>query len=870
MSYNKNQIKPYANGFELIPLLQWNKMIKGKGRGKTPLHKEWTTKQYVQDLTQYNNWIKAGYNIGVRLTEQQVVIDLDPRNYIDGINTEELVAELFGYFDFDEIQWDHAMIQTGSGGWHIYCTLPNSVDYKLIRKAVTNIPGMDIKKKGGYVVAAGSKHPCGEYYKWVNEEVPQPIPTDMLNLIKRDKFTSQHNTVGYGAFNGTQLQELILDKLDITDYNTNDTWEPILMSAHHATAGDGVEEFIEWCIGDPEFTDDEHTIRTRWESLEDKEGTSITAATLLKELKSKGEDNTNAKAVLEFGGRKGMYEDEKEDFDEDEKDLFHDAEDILNDIDVDDIYKVDEGSAGEEGSAIQFANSLHVNSHQEEIMKAIRLIKAANSIESIQAQDILVGKKILKQGAISKLLKELDATIAEDLAVILRDKTLQHTFNNGKHIVCPPSGILYIYNKTHWQSISDEFLTKLIQKVLEGLKSKIDIKTQELSLVNQTTKLCRIKSSTMKDRLHSTELPQPVINCKNGELWLNKDGTHELRPHNYRSYLRTCLNVDYDPSAECPLFMQTISDIFGNFDDTEDMVRHLAELFGYTIQPYKNIASWWLFRGPGGDGKSTLLKILGGILGDAQVNSTVSLLNNASGNGDNHALTSVVGALNIVIEELPANHLLKDEGVKLFSENTKMQCNPKGAQQFPFMYAGNLIMCSNGFPATRDLSHGMVRRANVLPFNRQFTATGNEDLDRAVDILSSPEEMSGVLNFMLDGLARLRDRGRFLVPESCAVAKEEWLGQANNVVRFTKDKIEKTSNYADIICSLSDIYSIHYDIWCDDNGIEDKLRKSKGQFIKDLENLGYKVRKGGKNVMKVYGGKLILEEEDNFDELDDF
>lgn len=867
MSYNKEQLKPYAQGFELIPLHQWNKLIKGKERGKTPVHKEWTTRVYKQSAEQRTNWADQGYNIGVRLTEQQIVIDLDPRNYKDGIDSEELIAELFGYFDFEELQWEHAVVQTGSGGWHIYCTLPTDLDYKLIRKSVENLPGVDFKKKGGYVVAAGSKHPNGSYYKWVNEEEPQPIPDDLLNLIKREKFTGSGG-IGYGAFNGTQLQELILDKLDVTEYNSNDTWEPLMMSAHHATAGDGIEEFLEWCLGDPNFSDDENTIRNRWESLEDKSTNSITAATLLKELKSKGEDNTQAKAVLDFGGRADMYEDEEEDFDEDEKELFHDAEEILHDIDVDDIYKVEEGTAGEEGAAIEFARDLSVNSHQEEIMKCIRLIKAANSIESLRAQEILVGRKILKQSAINKLLKELDATIAEDLAVILRDKTLQHTFNNGKHIICPPSGLLYIYNKTHWQPISDEFLTKLTQRVLEGLKSKVEVKMQELALINQTTKLCRIKSSTMKDRLHSTELPQPVINCKNGELWINKDGTHELRPHNYRSYLRTCLNVDYDPSAECPLFMETITDIFDNFEDTEDLVRHIAEMFGYTIQPYKNIASWWLFRGPGGDGKSTLLKILGGILGDTQVNSTAALLNSGSTNSDNHAMTSIVGALNIVIEELPANFLLKDEGVKMFSENTKMECNPKGASKFPFMYAGNLIMCSNGFPATRDLSHGMIRRANVIPYNRQFTATGNEDLDRAATILQDPQEMSGVLNFMLQGLVRLRERGRFLVPESCAIAKDEWLGQANNVVRFIKESIEKTSGSADIVCNLSDLYSLHYEMWCDDNGIEDRLRKTKGQFIKDIQNLGLHVRKGGKNVMKVYGGKLIedLEEDEEFED----
>ena len=449
---------------------------------------------------------------------------------------------------------------------------------------------------------------------------------------------------------------------------------------------------------------------------------------------------------------------------------------------------------------------------------------------------------------------------------MLSQKTLEKTFNNGKHLTCPPNGLLYVFNKTHWRQLSDEFLAKLIQNVLHELKNKIKIEAQELSLINQAVKLSRIQVATLTDRLHSTSLPASVVNCKNGELWLNRDGSHTLKKHSYRSYLDSCLNVEYDPSATCPLFMETIEDIFANYLDGNDIVRHMAELFGYTIQPYRNIASWWLFRGPGGDGKSTLIKILGGILNDAQLMTTVKILGSASGTSDNHAMTAVVGALNVVVEELPANYLLKDEGVKLFSENTKMQCNPKGAAQFPFMYAGGLIMCSNGFPATRDLSHGMVRRANVIPFNRQFTkedSSGNssEDIDRASDILNDPEEMSGILNFMLEGLQRLRDRGKFKVPDSCNLAKEEWLGQANNVVRFTKECIDITKNLTDSIGDLNTLYGIVYHNWCEENGIDEKLRKKKQHFIKDMESLGFIVKHGGGNVIKVYGGKLIIDEE---------
>src|SRR5450759_5437253 len=46
--------------------------------------------------------------------------------------------------------------------------------------------------------------------------------------------------------------------------------------------------------------------------------------------------------------------------------------------------------------------------------------------------------------------------------------------------------------------------------------------------------------------------PPSVINCSNCEVWILPNGTIEQRPHRPESYLRHCLDVKYEPAAECP------------------------------------------------------------------------------------------------------------------------------------------------------------------------------------------------------------------------------------------------------------------------------------------------------------------------------
>ena len=156
--------------------------------------------------------------------------------------------------------WELPVVKTGSGGYHIYCKLPENYDYKLLRKALKDIPGVDFKKKGGYVVAESSRHPDGEFYTWENIDSIPVVPKQLLEKLKREVRNDFEYQSGYGVLNGTQLQELILDKLDVENYGNNDSWEPILMASHYATAGQGVEEFIEWCIGDANYSGDENSI----------------------------------------------------------------------------------------------------------------------------------------------------------------------------------------------------------------------------------------------------------------------------------------------------------------------------------------------------------------------------------------------------------------------------------------------------------------------------------------------------------------------------------------------------------------------------------------------------------------------------------
>ncbi len=77
-----------------------------------------------------------------------------------------------------------------------------------------------------------------------------------------------------------------------------------MMSCHHATAGDGRQEFVDWCTSDPEFSDQAWIVGRRWDSLHLKSAANgnrpVTVKYLHKVLSEAGSSVAIAKAAEEF------------------------------------------------------------------------------------------------------------------------------------------------------------------------------------------------------------------------------------------------------------------------------------------------------------------------------------------------------------------------------------------------------------------------------------------------------------------------------------------------------------------------------------------------------------------------------------------
>ena len=363
-----------------------------------------------------------------------------------------------------------------------------------------------------------------------------------------------------------------------------------------------------------------------------------------------------------------------------------------------------------------------------------------------------------------------------DVGMRIANSVLAQHFNHGKHLIRTSDQFFSKYNGRFWEQVQseEEIGNYCIQATLDLGPIKKDVSTIVSQAIDNLTHL----QATPGDPLRLAQPPLPVINCRNGELWFREDFTVDVRPHRPESFLRFCQDLDYDPSAICPMFDQALLDIFQESPEPEEMRRHMMEIFGYAIQPRRHIKMFQLWFGGGDNGKSKVCEVLCELAGlQAVAPGRIQQLAKSE-----YYMANLRSKLIFRDDDVDANTVLPDGILKQLSEGKYVVGRDPYGRPKEFNACVLPIMLCNQYPVTRDLSQGTLQRAYIVPFRHQFIRGRDRDDGLFVRIIK--EEMAGILNGAIGGFQRLMKRGHFLEPQDCLIAKEEFLNEANPLPRF--------------------------------------------------------------------------------------
>lgn len=212
-----------------------------------------------------------------------------------------------------------------------------------------------------------------------------------------------------------------------------------------------------------------------------------------------------------------------------------------------------------------------------------------------------------------------------------------------------------------------------------------------------------------------------------------------------------------------------------------------------------------LLVGDGGTGKGTFTRVLQTVLGNLATSSALENIKDGS-----FLVGTLVGKRLCVVSELQRN--VDWLPFKRVTGEDQISIDVKNKTPYTTKLDIKLVILSNVMPFLGDdtSNSSLMRRFLPISFNVK-PPVPDTTLERR---LTDPQELPGVLNWMLDGLRLLQERGmRFPASDTSALAREI-VEESNRVISFLREECE---HVPDATVSTTDLYDA-YRKWCGRTG----------------------------------------------------
>lgn len=407
----------------------------------------------------------------------------------------------------------------------------------------------------------------------------------------------------------------------------------------------------------------------------------------------------------------------------------------------------------------------------------------------------------------------------------------------------------YIWVGTHWREDDTFEIIKLAKQVVVNMyaeASELDdderkalikwaIKSEARQRLEAMVSLLRSEPD-IAVRPEELDRNPMLLACKNGTLDLVAG---DLLPPNPDHLLTKCIDIEYDPNADCPIWERFL---FRIMDGDLDLVAFLQRLIGHALTGDATGKYMVFMYGPkGNNGKSTLVETIMRLLGPYAMKSPSEMVMAKTFRGGiPNDIARLRGVRFTVTNEVDEGMTLSESVVKDLTGNDTLTARFMRAEFFDFTPTHKLWIYGNHKPEIRGTDTAIWDRVKLIPFGVEIPKAERDPL--------FPEklatELPGILAWAVRGCMLWQRRG-INAPEIVTMATGEYRSEQDTIGQFMADCCEAGSAYE---IGASVLYQA-YEAWAKQLGLKPE---SGTKFGADLGRRGFeskhtrlgKLRKG--------------------------
>tara|TARA_R110001592_G_scaffold36589_2_gene123011 strand:+ start:302 stop:1786 length:1485 start_codon:yes stop_codon:yes gene_type:complete len=422
-------------------------------------------------------------------------------------------------------------------------------------------------------------------------------------------------------------------------------------------------------------------------------------------------------------------------------------------------------------------------------------------------------------------------------SIISIDNVLKIAKNNNWGL-CKNHSFIYLYNGAYWNDIDKEVFQKFL-----GEASEI------MGVPKFSAKYYKFKKELYEQFLATAYLDaippsadNVLINLKNGTFEINTEGT-QLRPYNSKDFITYQLPFEYNPDAQAPIFRAYLDQVLPD----KERQNVLAEYIGFVFIKHNSNRlkeeKALILYGTGANGKSVFFEVISALLGDENI-SNYSLQSLTNENGYFRAKL----ANKLVNYASEINGKLESSIFKQLVSGEPVEARLPYGEPFTLKQYAKLIFNCNELPKEVEQTNAYFRRFLIIPFDVTIPP---EKQDKNLHNKIIEKELSGVFNWVLEGLNRLLEQKGF---SNCSAAEEavaDYKKQSDSVKMFVdeNDYVISPNEYT----LIKELYP-HYRQYCAEDGFKPV---SKVNFSKRLKNFNIIVDRVAGNKLAAFITKEI-------------
>ncbi len=269
--------------------------------------------------------------------------------------------------------------------------------------------------------------------------------------------------------------------------------------------------------------------------------------------------------------------------------------------------------------------------------------------------------------------------------------------------------------------------------------------------------------------------------------------------------------IDYAVSFDAPepaRWLQFLDEVWTHDSDSKAL---LQEWFGYLLTSDTSLQKMLLLLGAPGCGKGTILRVIKHAIGAGNCCSP-SFSSLSEPRGLASLLEKSVALIGDARITKNTDTGILTERLLSISGEDSVPVDRKWHPEISVKLNTRIVISTNKIPRLEDTSGAFQRRFSILRFTRKFTDVADSNLEEKLKV-----ELPGIFNWAIEGLARLRERGRFTVPKSSETASRLMSDLGSNLKSFLQEEcvigpeceVERRAVFE------------RWKEWCEENNVKD-------------------------------------------------